>query len=294
MKVVVAGGTGFVGSRIVKHLSGAGHEVTVLTRDPKKVTDFKAVKGDVTNPGLLKGTLDGAAAVVGAAQFPNHPVEVPRKGLTYDRYDRMGTEHLVEEAKRAGVKRFFYVSGAGASPSSHVSWYRAKGLAEQAVRESGLEWVALRPSWAYGPGDRALNRLLSIARRSPIVPRLGLKTQRIMPVYVEDIGTAAATIFADDDAWNRVYEIGGPHVLTMQEVMSSMLKVAGLRRIILPLPAFLAKLGTAPLALLPRPFMTPQGIEFAIQDGLVDNSAIEEIGITTRPLPLGLAEYLTA
>ena len=118
MNVVVAGGTGFIGRHISRALLDAGHRVTVLTRSPNKVAGVlelagaEATRADVTDPRSLSGVLRGAEAVVGAVQFPNHPVEVPRKGLTYDRYDREGTENLLAEAKSAGVGHYAYVSGA--------------------------------------------------------------------------------------------------------------------------------------------------------------------------------------
>ncbi len=297
-KIVVAGGTGFLGRHISRKLLDAGFDVTVLSRHPESASKIpelagaNATKGDVTDAGSLTGTLEGAFGVVMAAQFSNHPVEVPRKGLTYDNYDRRGTENLLAEADRAGVQRFFYVSGAGANPFSDKAWYRAKGRAEEAITSSGLTYGILRPSWAYGPEDRALNRFELISRFSPVIPQLGVKPQKIMPVYVEDIADAVATIFSDDEAWGRVYEIGGPDVLTMHEVIETLLEVLGRKRLILPLPVALLKITTAPLVALPKPLMTPFGIEFAVQDGLVDNSAIELLGIKPRPLRAGLEDYL--
>ena len=174
-----------------------------MGRDPKKVSNIpelaglEARRGDVTDPSSLTGVLEGADAVVGAVQFPNHPVEVPRRGLTYDRYDRQGTENLLEEARRVGVKRYVYLSGAGARVTSDKTWYRAKGLAERAVEDSGLEFAIVRPSWAYGPQDRALNRLAQIARFSPIVPQLGLHPQLVQPVYVDDIALGVPPYLRD-------------------------------------------------------------------------------------------------
>ncbi len=298
MRVLVAGGSGFVGRHIARALIGDGHEVVVLSRDPARVASVPelagagAVRGDVTDPASLRGVLDGCEAAVFAVQFPNYPVEQPRLGLTFDRYDRGGTENLLAEARRAGVSRFLYVSGAGADTRSERSWYRAKGLAEEAVRGSGLRWAIIRPSWAYGPGDKALNRIAAIARRSPVVPRLGLRPQRIQPVHVDDLAEAVRRIF-DRDAWDRVYEVGGPEVLTMHEVVATLCRVLGLRRLIVPVPAALAKLATAPLDLLPRPPMNPAGVDFAIQDGLVDDSETRRVlGLEPVALEEGLRRYL--
>lgn len=299
MKVLIAGGTGFLGRHISKALLSAGHEVTVLSRTPDKASAIpelsgaNATRGDVTDPQSLIGTMDGADAVVGAAQFHNHPVEVPRKGLTYDNYDRRGTENLLTEAKRAGVGRYAYMSGAGADVTSDKTWYRSKGFAEEAIVQSGLEYAIVRPSWAYGPEDRALNRLAAIARFSPIVPRLGVRPQHIQPVWAGDIALTFQRLFERDDAWDQTFEIGGPDVMTMQEVLQTLLDVMGKRRLIVPIPAPLAKLGTAPLVLLPSPPMTPHGVDFAIQNGIVDTSLLEK-ALEVHPVALrdGLTRYM--
>ena len=312
MKVVVAGGTGFLGRHISKALMGGGHEVTVLGRNPDKASAIpqligaNATRGDVTDPASLHGTLDGADAVVAAVTFPNYPMEQPRRGLTFDRYDRQGTENLIAEAKRAGVERFFYVSGAGVHPRSTKSWYRAKGLAEEAIKASGLRYAILRPSWAYGPEDKALNKFVQIARMSPVIPKpapidgprrfgfLRVAQQKIQPVSSEDIALAAQRIFEREGAWDKTLEIGSERVMTMDEVIKTMLHVLGQRRVIVPVPSPLLKLATAPLGLLPKPPMTPRGVDFAIQDGLVDPSELIRV-LDVHPMPLaeGLARYLS-
>jgi uncharacterized protein YbjT (DUF2867 family) len=296
--IAVAGGTGFLGRHIASALVDGGHRVVVLGRDPKKagsipeLAGLEARRADVTDPSSLTGVLEGVDAVVGAVQFPNHPIEVPRRGLTYDKYDRQGTENLLAEAKRAGVKRYVYLSGAGARVTSEKTWYRAKGLAERALEDGGIEFAVVRPSWAYGPEDRALNRLAQIARFSPIVPRFGMRPQFVQPVHVDDIALTFKRIFDIEAAWGRIFEIGGPMIMTMEEIIETLLDALGKKRIEMPVPIFLAKLGTAPLVLLPKPPMTPQGIEFAIQDGVVDTAELEKV-LDVHPISLreGLKRY---
>ena len=299
MKVVVAGGTGFLGRYISRALLDDGHQVTVLSRSGStggipQLVGANATAGDVTQPDSLTGKLEGADAVVAAITFSNYPMEVPRKGLTFDKHDRRGTENLLSEAERSGVTSFVYISGASADPHSPITWYRAKGRAEQTLRASSLRTTILRPSWAYGPEDKALNKFVQIARFSPIVPRIGLRDQLIRPVFVRDVAAAVARIF-ERDAWDKTYEIGGPDVLTMDEVIHTMLEVMGKRRLVLPVPKFLPKIATAPLTLLPVPPMTPGGIEFAVQDGLVDTTDLEkDLELFPVPLREGLATYLRA
>lgn len=298
MKVVVTGGTGFLGRHISRALLDDGHDVTVLGRDPNKVSAIpelagaNATKADVTEPATLRGRFEGADAVVQATQFPNHPIEIPRRGLTYDRYDRQATVNVLTEAQRAGVDKFVYISGAGADPVSEKTWYRAKGHAEQAIRSSGIDYAIVRPSWAYGPEDRALNRFAQIAKLSPVVPQPGAEEQRIQPIYVGDIGRVVARVF-ERAAWNEVYEAGSREVMTMNEVVHTLLDVMGKRRPVVPIPTPLLKLATAPLKLLPSPPMTPSGIEFATQSGLVDISKmLEVLGVEPLSLRDGLSRYI--
>ena len=298
MKIVVAGGTGFLGRHIARALLHAGHEVTVLGRAPDRASAIpelqgaNATRGDVTDPSSLSGRLDGADAVVQAVQFPNHPIEVPRKGLTYDRYDRQGTLNMLTEAQRVGIGKFVYISGAGADPASEKTWYRAKGLAERAIIGSGLDYAIVRPSWAYGPEDRALNRIAQIARLSPVLPQLGSSDQRIQPIYVDDVAKSVARVF-ERGAWNDIYEVGSREVMTMNEVGHTLLEVLGRKRPVLPVPTGVLKLATAPLKLLPNPPMTPQGVEFATQDGLVDiTKMVGVLGVEPLTLREGLARYM--
>jgi NADH dehydrogenase len=301
VKLVVVGGTGFIGRHVTRALLDDDHDVTVLGRNPGAVSGIpllsgaSATRGDVTDPSSLAGTLDGAGGVVMAVTFPNYPMELPRKGLTFERYEAEGARHLLDEAKRAGVPRFLYVSGAGADSKSDKSWYRAKGLAEEAIRASGIDYVIIRPSWIYGPGDKSVNKLVKMVRFSPVVPRLGVRPQRIQPLYVGDFADAVRRAFARDEAWNKTFEIGGPEVLTMEEVIEGIAAVLGKRRAQLPVPLPLAKVGTAPLVLLPKPPMTPTGVEFAAQDGLVDmRAAARDLGIHPVSFREGLSKYLTA
>lgn len=298
MKVVVAGGTGFLGRHISRALMDDGHAVTVLGRDPSKASSIpelqgaNATRGDVTDPASLTGTMGGADAVVQAVQFPNYPMEDPSKGLTFDNYDRRGAENLLMEATRAGVSKYVYISGAGVDPSSEKTWYRAKGLAERAIRSSGLDHAIIRPSWGYGPEDKALNKFAQIARFSPIVPHPGVRRQEIQPVYVGDIAKTVARVF-EREAWNDLFEIGSREVMTMTEVVNTLLDVMGKKRLVVPIPTPLMKLATAPLTLLPAPPLSPQGVEFAIQDGLVDISkTVELLGVEPLSLREGLSLYM--
>src|SRR5713226_8397933 len=139
MRVVVAGGSGFIGAAVVRRLRADGHDVAAMTAHPERSTrriealGARPVPGDVLDAGSLPAAVDGADAVVQALTFPTFPVEKPSKRFTFEEFDHLGTARLVEAAVRTGVRRFVYVSGSGAAPEAPKVWFRAKWLGEEAV-----------------------------------------------------------------------------------------------------------------------------------------------------------------
>src|SRR5581483_494165 len=157
--ILVAGGSGFIGKAIVRELLARGLPVAVLSHRAGSggmALDGGSVelrRGDVTDAATLPSALAGVDTVIGAVQFHDFPNQNRAKGLTFDNVDRRGTENLVAAAKAAGVRRYVYISGAGAAPDAEQVWFRAKWGAETAIRESGLQALIVRPSWVFGPDD---------------------------------------------------------------------------------------------------------------------------------------------
>jgi len=289
-----------VGSGIVRELTRRGKPLRVMSREAERAArrfaglDVQAVEGDVRDPESLAEAVKGTETVIGCVQFPNSPIENPRRGLTFEEIDERGTVRLVEAARAVGVQRYVYLSGAGASPDARYHWYRAKARAEAAVRSSGITHVIFRPSWIYGPGDRSLNRFLGLARRLPFVPVVGAGSrQRVQPVFIDDVARVVADSVELAAADNRTFELGGPEVLTMDEVVGTALQVMGKRRLLLHTPVALLKAFGLVAQLLPSPPMTLGAVDFVTADALADNAALLEVfDIRLIPLREGLATYL--
>ena len=295
--VAVAGGTGFVGGAIARELAGRGHHVVVLTHRATDVTGtvpgLEYRPADVTRPQTLASTLNGVDTLVISLAFRNSPIEAPRRGRTFERVDADGTVTLVGAARAAGVRRLVYLSGAGAAPDAERHWFRAKWRAEEAVRDSGIAYTIFRPSWIYGPGDRSLNRFIGFTSWLPFVPQIGSGRQSLAPVFVDDMGALVADALETTAADDRVFEVGGPQTLTMDEVIREALKVLRRRRPIIHAPVGLMKLATAPLTVLPSPPMTPNAIDFIVQSAAVDTKALSEtFPRRLTPLSEALATYL--
>jgi NADH dehydrogenase len=237
--------------------------------------------------------LESVETVVGCQQFPNSPIENPGKGFTFENVDARGTENLVLAAKAAGVTRYVYLSGAGAAPDGR-HWFRAKWRAEKAVNESGVNFTILRPSWVYGPEDNALNRFVRMARFAPFVPQIGnISAQRMQPVFVGDVARAVADCLESEAAVNRVFELGGPEVISMKQVVSTALEVSGRKRPILAMPTTLMKAIASLLQFMPRRPLTPGAVDFITGDALADPAELQQaIGFTPTPLREGLQTYL--
>ena len=297
--ILVAGGTGFIGRAIVRELARRGHRVAVLSHRPERAAqrlkglDVAVRAGDARDPASLPSAVAGIDTVISAMQFPNFPIENKKKGYTFDEVDARGNERLVQAATGAGVRSYIYLSGSGAAPDAAQHWFRAKWRAEQAIIKSGLRYGIFRPSWVYGPEDNSLNRFVRFARLLPFMPVIGDGKQRMQPVFIDDVSRCVVESLATDAAANQVFEIGGPDVMSMDDVLRTMLRVMGKRRPLLHAPAALPKLAGALMAPLPNRPLSPDAVEFICNDALADNSTLLRVfNVRLTPPQEGLARYL--
>jgi len=250
----------------------------------------QAFAGDALS---LAKAMTGAEAVVHAIQFPNHPVETPSKGRTYLEVDGLGTEVAAKVARDLGVRRFVYLSGAGAGEGRPQPWFRAKDQAEKAIRESGMQYAILRPSWIYGPGDRSMSKFVAFTRYLPFFPQVGDGQAPVYPLYVKDVARAAAQCVQREDATDKVLSFGSPQRMTMDEVVRTLQKVLGKRRPIVHHPKAFMKLASWPMFVLPAPPLSPSAVDFVTQVVEMDpKPAIAYLGFTPRGLEEGLRDYL--
>jgi len=298
MRIVVAGGTGFIGREVVRQLLEQGRdEVIVTTRDPERdlwggrVRLVQAFAGDAVSLGRA---FMGADVVVHSIQFRNHPVEDPSHGWTYLEVDGRGTTVAAATAKKLGVRRFVYLSGAGAGQGRPQPWYRAKDQAEAAIRATGMEFAFLRPSWVYGPGDRSMSRFVFFCRRLPLVPVIGDGQSPVWPLHVADLARAVVECVSREELAGRALEVGGPQRLTMDEVVRTISRVLGKRRLILHQPVRLMKLAAWPMRFLPNPILSPGAVDFVTQVVEMDpRPAADLLGVSFRRLEDGLRAYVS-
>lgn len=294
--VAIAGGSGFIGRAIARRMAATGEiAVRVLTRNPDAArarfggAGVEFVRAEVTEPATLPAALRGADAVVCAVQFDGFPVENPRRGLTFERIDYGGTVALLEAAKAAGVAQFVYLSGAAADESSPHPAFRAKGRAERAVRESGLTYTILRPSLVYGPGDKVVSGLARALRFAPAFGVPGTGRQKVQPVLVDDLAQCV-TLAVLGRGRNSIYEVGGPDLMSFDEMMRLIMAASGHRRPIFHIPAGAMRAVGALAEKLPTPLFSRDAATFVTADNACDiGPTVAEFGIELTPMRAGLA-----
>ena len=296
--ILVAGGSGFIGSAVVRRLVARGIDVAVMTahagRSRGRIEEMGArvVTGDVLDPASLASAVDGAEAVIQALTFPTFPGEKRRKSYTFEEFDHRGTERLGTAAAKAGVGKYVYVSGTGVAPDSSKVWYRAKWFGEEAIRGAGIAHAIIRPSWVYGPEDPGLNKFVAFHRWLPFVPVIGDGSQRLQPVFVEDVADAVAQA-ASPTGPTGTFEIGGPEVLSMNEVLRAMMEIRGKVKPLIHFPTFLPKLAGFFLQVLPKPPLSPEAVDFATADALADTERLlQEFDLRLTNLRDGLSTYV--
>ena len=285
MKVLVIGGTGFVGPAIVQALVDAGHTVRVLERKQGRSAGLpsqEAVLGDVTDPASLQRATEGQEVVVHLVALLAGPPE------EFQRVMEQGTRDLVAAAKEAGVRRFVLMSALGVDEQTKdlVPYYHAKWEMEQTVQGSGLEHVIFRPSFIFGTGGGALQQFARIAKLAPVTPIVGPGTQRIQPIWIEDLAAYFAAGIDKPEAAGRTFELGGPDTVTWNEFWSLLKSTLGKRRPSIHVPFGLMRIQAAVLEKLPRPPVTRDQLKMlAAADNVVSNSdAVDTFSITLVPL----------
>lgn len=299
MKILVNGGTGFIGSHILNELLSRYPQasIRILSRRVQTANPWgnrvEFVQGNVVTPGTLSAAVENVDIVVHCVQFPNHPVENPSKGWTYLEVDAKGTRNMVRICENQGIRRFIYVSGAGVSPEKKQPWFVAKRLAEESVRGSRMPYVILRPSWVYGPRDRSLNRFIAFGKYLPFIPVIGSGKNKVQPISVFDVAKVSALSISLSGATNKVFELGGPQELTMDQILHIVQKVLGKHRPLMHHPASLMKIIAGLLSILPNPPLSPRAIDFILMEEKVDPKPAEQVfGTKFEDLETGLRRYL--
>src|SRR5580693_1984524 len=236
--LLLTGATGLVGSALLPRLIAQGQPVRCLVRDPRRLgaqrVRVQIALGDPTDPPSFRNAMRGVSTVVHLAASTR---DQPRGSI--EELAAIATWRMVEAAQRAGVERFVFFSTLGASSHHRARLFRAKALAEQAVRESDMRSTVIAPSLVYAPGDRWLT-LIERLSLLPVVPVSGRGRAVCQPIWAEDVAACVVATLGKsgsaDGVTHERYELGGPETMTYNETINTVLRSLDRERPLLPIP----------------------------------------------------------
>src|ERR1700722_12659418 len=300
--VTVFGGSGFLGRAVVRALCKRDYRIRVAVRRPElaghlqplgKVGQIHAVQANLRYPVSVEAAMRDADIAINLVG-----ILAPSGAQTFDAVQAEGAGTVAKAAASAGA-RMVHVSAIGADANSASRYARSKAAGEAAVLSAVSSATILRPSVVFGPEDDFTNRFASLARISPALPLIGGGATKLQPVYVGDVATAVADAVDGKTKAGATYELGGPEVLSMREIMEIILATTERRRMLISLPFGLAKWQAQLLQCAPGPLkLTPDQVALLRVDNVVSDTAkaagltLEGLGITADSLEAIAPQYL--
>jgi NADH dehydrogenase len=289
--VLVTGGSGFIGQHVVRRLAAAGMQVRVPTRARERAKQLivlptvEVLDADVHDPATLARLIAPVDAVINLVgilhgDFQRAHVELPRA--------------ILAACRAAGVRRYVHMSALKAAPDGPSAYLRSKGQAEALVRAAqseGLQTTMFRPSVVFGREDRFLNLFVQLARMAPALA-VASPNARFQPVHVDDVARGIADCLDDPRTFGQAYDLCGPKVYTLRELVGYACRTAGLNRPVIGLGPALSRLQARMLELLPGKLMTRDNLLSMQLDNICDCAFPDVLGFSPTPLEAVVPTYI--
>lgn len=297
---VILGGTGFVGRAIINKLRNAGYRIVVPTRSLETakslgvIPEVKLVSADVHDRDGLAKVVRGADAVINLVGILNERGHHRGRGFYVAHRDL--TASVIDVCQQEGVARLLQMSALKASAKKGPSDYlKSKGEAEDAIRSADpatLAWTIFQPSVIFGPNDSFINRFAGLLKIAPVMP-LARANARFAPVFVEDVALAFVQALNDKRTIGQVYQLCGPRVYSLRELVTYVRDELGIRRLIIGLPDAIAKIQARIFDFVPgKPFST-DNFRSLTMHSICDQNGLLELGIEPTSLETIVPTYLT-
>ena len=300
--VTVFGGSGFLGRHVVRALARRDYRIRVAVRRPElaghlqplgRVGQIHPIQANLRYPASVEAAMRDATVAVNLVG-----ILAESGDQTFAAVQAKGAETVAKAAAGAGA-RMVHVSAIGADAHAASQYARAKAAGEQAVLAAVPSATILRPSVVFGPEDAFTNRFAALAQMSPVLPLIGGGATRMQPVYVGDVATAVADAVDGKTRAGATYELGGPEVLTLREIMQMICEMTDRERMLVPLPFGLAKFKAFFLQFAPGALkLTPDQVELLKTDNVVSDTAraagltLEGLGIAADSMEAICPQYL--
>lgn len=296
--IIVTGASGYIGSHIARRLVQAGKPVRALVHDRNRAEfegrlnglDIQWVEGDVTQLESLEAAFQGGTVVIHTVA-----IAIEKGGRKYETINYQGTVNVVEASNTAGIRRMINISQLGADPELPYRFLASKGKAQAYVAGSDLDWTAFRPSVIWGPEDEFANTFAKLVPLTPIIfPIIGDDNAKFQPVWVEDVVTCVIKALDDPSTIRSEYELGGPEILTLEEIERRTVKAVGARRTMIHFPMPVLKIVVTLMeTLLPSPPVTRSLLELLAVSNVPKDNAIKKFVSDPRPFSVeNAADYM--
>lgn len=273
MRILLTGGTGFVGTALRRELKNEGHDVRLLVRtssvhkvDPRE--GFEVLPGDVLDTHACLRAVEGIDALVHLVGIRR---EQPNDGMTYEAMHTEATYSIVDAASRTGVPRVIFMSSLGARPDSPSRYHKTKFEAEEIVRKSGMRWTIFRPSIIFAPGDEFHALMAELVHRH-IVPIIDGGKSLLQPVAMHNVVRPMARSVVMPEVQGKVVEVGGPDRMTFMEIMTAIARHYGVWPNTVPLPSLVAKPLVKFAQGLPNFPLTYEELLLLLENNMCDNA----------------------
>jgi NADH dehydrogenase len=299
--ITIFGGSGFLGRHIVRALARRDFRIRVAVRRPDlaghlqplgRVGQIEAVQANVRFPDSVDAAVRGSDIVINLVG-----ILFQRGRQRFKSVQFQGAETIARAAARHGA-HLIHVSAIGANPRSWSGYARSKARAEQAVLVAVPTATIFRPSIVFGPEDHFFNRFAALARLLPALPLIGGGRTRFQPVFAGDVAEAVAAAVEGKTKPGAIYELGGPDIFSFKALMRFILATIERRRLLVPIPFWMARLQALFLQLLPNPPLTPDQVTLLKRDNIVSDAAkgegrtLQGLGILARSVPVIVPTYL--
>ena len=302
MRVLVIGGTGFIGRQLVGRLVADGHSVHVPTRRYAQGRHLlvyptaTVLEANIQDDKVLLGLIQSCDAVINLVGILHSRSGKPY-GADFDAVHVQLPRRIALACQQANVKRLVHVSALGASPTGPSGYLRSKAAGEKAIMEvfAGWpegHWTIMRPSVVFGEGDQFMNMFATLAKWFPALPLAG-SAARLQPVYVDDVAQAIANVLQNPHTFGQCYDLAGPQVYTLGELVSLAATWSLHPRVVIPMPLFIGRLQAFFFECLPGPpLMSRENLDSLRVDNISKDGMDPLLGVVATPLESVAPNYL--
>ena len=279
-KVITIFGAGFIGKNLIFKLLQKGYVVKAVCRNPYLRGNLRSMAnigqldikyGDITKSDSIENYFESSDIIINLVG-----VLAENSKNKYQQAHVMGPSNIGKLSRKYNIKRLIHVSSIGADIKSNINYQRTKGEGELSLKENFNDVSIIRPSIVFGPDDGFFNVQAKLLKFSPVVPLFGGGKNKFQPIYVNDLVSGIIRIFEDDSHKGKIFEFGGPDIMTMKEVYQFILRELKIKRLLIPAPIFTASIMAKFIQLLPNPIITSDLVKALETDNII-SGAFEEI-----------------